>query len=102
MPCLMPLTRSRFLAQSSLLAAGPALASRARIFAYGQTSVPAAAPTRTPGQGIGVGGNSISFDMAAKTNINVVNAAMKQIPTKMARELDRNSGKGCVDNHAGQ
>jgi alpha-L-fucosidase len=77
----MPLTRRRFLAQSSLLAAASTFA---RIDAYGQTGGSSTAPGRTLAQDIGEAGNSMGFDMAPETNINVVNAAMRQIPTKMA------------------
>jgi hypothetical protein len=82
----MPLSRRRFLAQSSVLATGCALAPRVlRLYAYGQTSVSSGALPPTLAREIGEGGNTMGFDMAPETNIHVVNAAMKQIPTKMAR-----------------
>lgn len=82
----MPLSRRRFLAQSSMLVTGSTLASRAlRLSAYGQTSAPPGALSAALAQNIGEGGNSMGFDMAPETNINVVNAAMRQIPVKMAR-----------------
>ncbi len=37
-----------------------------------------------PAQDIGEGGNTMGFDMAPETNIDVVNAALKQIPIPMA------------------
>jgi alpha-L-fucosidase len=78
----MPLTRRRFLAQSSLLAAASTRVSR--LYAFGQASSPPGMPTPTLAHEIGEGGNTMGFDMAPETNINVVNAALKQIPTKMA------------------
>jgi alpha-L-fucosidase len=79
----MPLTRRRFLAQSSLLAVASRIAPRAHIYAYGQTDAQSGAPSRTMAQDMGEGGNTMGFDMAPETNIDVVNAAMKQIPVKM-------------------
>jgi alpha-L-fucosidase len=38
----------------------------------------------SPAQDIGEGGNTMGFDMAPETNIDVVNAALKQIPIPMA------------------
>ena len=82
----MPMTRRRFLARSSLLAAASTVAHRVpHLYAYGQTGAPSGSPLRTMAQDIGEGGNTMGFDMAPETNINVVNAAMKQIPVKMAR-----------------
>lgn len=81
----MPLTRRRFLAQSSLLAVASTLASRAHFCAHSQTGAPFGSPSRTTAQDIGEGGNTMGFDMAPETNIDVVNAAIKQISAKMAR-----------------
>ena len=80
----MPLTRRRFLAQSSLLAVASSVAPRASLYADGQAAAPAATPAETRAREMGAGGNSMGFDMAPLTNIEVVNAAVKQIPTKMA------------------
>jgi alpha-L-fucosidase len=38
----------------------------------------------TQAESIGDGGNSMGFDMAPETNIDVVRAALKQVPTSMA------------------
>ena len=81
----IPLTRRRFLAQSSLLAASTFAHRVPHLYAYGQSGAPSGSPLRMMAQDIGEGGNTMGFDMAPETNISVVNAAMKQIPVKMAR-----------------
>jgi hypothetical protein len=81
----MPLSRRRFLAQASLLAAASRIAPRAYVYAFGQTNAPSVALSPTLAQEMGEGGNSMGFDMAPETNIDVVNAAMKQTIVKMAR-----------------
>lgn len=44
----------------------------------------AATPRQLLAQDIGEGGNTMGFDMAPETNLNVVNGAVRQIPVKMA------------------
>ncbi len=79
----MPLTRRRFLAQSSLLAASSTLAPHTAITAFGQTLSPSGVPVSEAEKDLGEGGNSMGFDMAPETNINVVNAAMEKISAQM-------------------
>lgn len=78
----MPLSRRRFLAHSSLLAVASRIAPH--VYADGLTNAASITPSQRLAQEMGEGGNSMGFDMAPETNINVVNAAMKQIPVKMA------------------
>ncbi len=72
----MPLTRRRFIAHSSLLAASSTLASGFALSALSQAA--------NPSDDIGEGGNTMDFDMAPETTLAVVNEALKQVKVPLA------------------
>ena len=72
----MALTRRKFIARSSLLAASSTLVPGSALSALAQSA--------SPSDDIGAGGNSMDFDMAPETTLEVVNAALKQVTVPMA------------------
>ena len=93
----IPLTRRRFLAQSSLLAAST-FASRSPSLRIWPSGAPSGSPLRMMAQDIGEV-ETLWVSTGSETNISVVNAAMKQIPVKMARGPFKPTWDSLKQNH---